>query len=129
MPAITLLPTGLFQLFLVTHHLKHIIALDIFRPQLHDHSTIAPSRSAIGRAHAIDHNLLFIGSSRNDKSARTHTERIYTTAVDLCYKRVFGSGKIFATPLFAVILNLIDELGRMLKTHTDSNAFWLYLNL
>src|SRR5574344_1679723 len=93
-----------------------------------NHTTVTPCCSTITWAHAIYHNLFLICSSRYDETTRRHTETIYTTFINLCYKRVFCSRKIFSPTVFIMILYLINQFALMFKTISYSNPLCLYLN-
>src|SRR5574344_531410 len=93
-----------------------------------NHTTVTPCCSTITWAHAIYNNLLFISSSWYNKATRTHTETIYTTSINLCYKRIFSSRKILSPTVFIMILYLINQFAWMFKTNSYSNPLCLYLN-
>ena len=95
----------------------------IFRTDLYHHPRIRPARTPIGRRHPVDNNLLRATRSRNDKPARAHTERIYTSPVCLRNETIFGCRKIFSPALLTMILYLVDQLLGMFQTDSHGNTF------
>ena len=67
------------------------------------------------------------GGGRNDKSARTHTERIHTATVNLCDETVLGSRQILSPTVLIVILYAVYKCRRMLQTHPYGYALRLHL--
>ena len=132
---IPLLPTRFLQLFLKTHHAQSILFIftndlhAILRMHLYNHATVTPCRSTIARTHAIDNNLLFICSCRNDKTTRTHAKTIHPTTINLRHKGIFCSRKILSPTILIMVLYLIYQFTRMFQTHTDSYSLSLYLYL
>ena len=51
------------------------------------------------------------------------------SAIYLSNEAIFGSRQIFSSTTLIVILNLVDELGRMFQTHTYGDAFCLDIYL
>ena len=125
---IPLLPTKFLKLLLIMHYYEWIIRLsigNILWSNLNNHTRVTPFASTIAWAHAINDNLFLTCCSRNDKATRTHTERIYSPTLNLGNERIFSSWKILTTPLLVMILYLIYELRRMLKTYTHGNTLCL----
>jgi len=96
---------------------------------LYHHSRVAPRCSSVSRTHTVHHNLLLIRSSRNHESTRTHTERVNATSVNLCHHRVLSSRQPSAPTLFIMVLYLVNQLRRMLQSHTYGDTLCLNLNL
>ena len=99
----------------------------VFRSYLHHHSAVAPTAIAVGRTHAVDDNLLWAAGGRHNKAAGTHAEAIHSPTLYLRHKAVFGCWQPLTAPLPAVVLNLVDEFGRMFQA--DTNGKPLRLNV
>ncbi len=121
-------PAVVFKSLLEVHHLQHVVAFYIFGAHLNHHAAVRPLRASVARTHAVHHNLLLVGSGRNDEAARTHAEGINSSAVNLRHEAVLCRRQILASALLAVVLYLVYQLRRMLKSHTHRNALSLKLH-
>ena len=120
---VALLPAGSFQFFLPVHHGQRVISsLYVFRPEFHHHSAVAPFPASVAGTHAIDHQLFGTAGSRYDKSSGAHAETVHASAVHLSDHAVFGCRQPLASSLAAVVLNLVDEVSRMLQSHSHSQS-------
>ena len=97
--------------------------------QFHHHARVAPFRSAVGRTHAVYHQLVGACGGRNDKTSGTHAERIHAATVHLGHKTVFRRRQIFALAVAVVILYAVYEFSRMLQSHAHSQSLGFYLYL
>ena len=127
--SVALLPAVAFYLFLIVHDTQGIITFNVLWPHLNHHARVRPLTTAIAGTHAVDDNLFLVGSSRNNKAARTHAETIHATPVNLGNKAVFCCRKVFSTSLLRVILYLVYQHGRMFQTHANGYAFGLDFHL
>ena len=127
--AIPLLPTVTFELFLEMHHAQRVVTRDILSAHFNDHTTVRPLTASIARAHAVDNNLFFISSGRNDEPTRTHAERIDSAPVNLGDKRIFRRRQILSASLLIMILYLVNQLRGMFQTYTYRNTLGLDFNL
>ena len=65
---------------------------------------------------------------RHHESSRAHAEAIHAPAIYLSDKAVLGGREILASAVLVVILDLVDEVRRMLQAHTHGNALGFYLD-
>ena len=129
LPTLSLFPAITFQALLQIEHAQGIVAFHILGSYLHHHTTVRPFGSPIARAHAVDHDLPWSGGSRDDKTTRTHAERVNPSPVDLGSEAVFGRRQVFSPTLPVVVLYLVDEVRRMFQPHPNGQTFGLNLNL
>ena len=124
---VALHPTQPFQISLVSHHLQRSIIqiVDVFRPQLHHHATIAPCRVAMTRTHAIHHNLFRACSRWYHNTTRTHAEAVNAPAPHLGNETIFSCRQVLPPTLATMILYLVDAMRRMLQSHPHGNALRL----
>lgn len=128
---VALLPARTLQFFLEVHHAQRIVlvAAHVLGACLHDHARVGPLRATVAGAHAVNDELLLVGSSRNDEAAWTHAERVDAASVHLRHEAILGCRQILAASVARVILYLVNQLRRMLKAHTDGDALRLNLYL
>ena len=126
---IALLPAEFFKAFLIAHHAESVITLDILGMDFNDHTAIAPARATIGWRHSVDYYLTGTCGSRNDETARTHTETVHATTIYLSNKTVLGCREVFAPTLRIVILYLVDKMRGVFESHANSNSFRLYIDI
>ena len=128
LPHVALLPAVGLQPLLIIHHLERSVALDILWTQFDHHSTVGPLPATITRTHAVDHYLAVGSSCGDNKTARTHTEGIDATLIDLGDEGIFGCGEILPPALLVVILYAVDEFGGVLKSHSNRQPLCLDLD-
>jgi uncharacterized FAD-dependent dehydrogenase len=68
---VALLPACTLQFLLEVHHAQRIVlvAAHVLGACLHDHARVGPLRAAVAGAHAVNDELLLVGSRRNDETA------------------------------------------------------------
>ena len=93
--------------------------------QLDNHTRVRPFRASIRGRHTINHHLIRAAGSRHDKASGTHTEGIDASLLHLRHEAVLRRRQVVATPLLAVVLDLINQLLRMLQADTDSQSLRL----
>ena len=102
---VALLPARTLQFFLEMHHAQRIVlvAAHVLGACLYDHARVGPLRTAVAGAHAVDHELLLVGSRRNDETAGAHAERVDAASVHLRHEAVLGCRQILAASVARVI--------------------------
>ena len=106
-------------------HPRGEAVVKVFGTGFDHHARVGPATASVGGAHAVDHQLFGAGGGGNDKSTGAHAERIHTAPVHLLHKGVFGRREIVAAPFAVVILDLVDEVRRVLQTHAHGHGFLL----
>ncbi len=91
------------------------------------------SASAVVIAHSVDCELLFLGGSVDDITARTHTEGIDSPAVlRLCRELIGRRGQAKRLPLLFrmhTVLIFIDEELRVKNAETDGKVLLFHRNI
>ena len=104
-------------------HPRSEAVVEVFGTGFDHHARIRPTTAAVGGTHAVDHQLFGAGGGGHDEAARAHAEGIHAAPVHLLHEGIFGRGEVAAASLAVVILNLVDEMGRMLQTHAHGHPF------
>lgn len=103
---------------------KSIHRVKVFRLYFDDNSCIGIGRIALAGRHSVYDTMPDSCSSRYYMSARTHTEGVNSSVLDLCDQAIRCGGEIFASCLL-VVHELVDERLRMLDPYSECKSFRL----